>query len=89
MTNIILKVPWHFLSSYTARFDKVVLDKVVELVSDLPDPEVGCFDFISAIIFPKNSRSNSVLFCVDITINDLISSWLNYQMSNFTSNLNC
>ncbi|XP_074580131.1 histidinol dehydrogenase, chloroplastic isoform X2 [Curcuma longa] len=25
---------------YTARFDKVVLDKVVELVSDLPDPEL-------------------------------------------------
>ncbi|CAL9135532.1 unnamed protein product [Musa textilis] len=25
---------------YTAKFDKVVLDKVVELVSDLPDPEV-------------------------------------------------
>ncbi|KAJ8458904.1 hypothetical protein OPV22_031830 [Ensete ventricosum] len=25
---------------YTAKFDKVVLDKVVELVSDLPDPEL-------------------------------------------------
>ncbi|XP_064981252.1 histidinol dehydrogenase, chloroplastic-like isoform X4 [Musa acuminata AAA Group] len=28
---------------YTAKFDKVVLDKVVELVSDLPVPEVGWF----------------------------------------------
>lgn len=64
------------LSSYTARFDKVVLDKVVELVSDLPDPEVGCVEylFISDIIFPKESRSNTVLFSVDIIINDLISS---------------
>lgn len=31
------------LCSYTARFDKVVLDSIVEHVADLPDPKVGGF----------------------------------------------
>jgi hypothetical protein len=29
------------LCSYTAKFDKVKLDKIVENVSELPDPEVN------------------------------------------------
>ncbi|KAJ0963181.1 hypothetical protein J5N97_028303 [Dioscorea zingiberensis] len=39
--------------SYTRRFDKVDLEKVVEVVSDLPDPELSWL--ISALI-QKNSK---------------------------------
>jgi len=31
----------YVLCSYTSRFDKVKLDKIVENVSELPDPEVN------------------------------------------------
>lgn len=40
---------------YTSKFDKVELDKIVEVVSDLPDPVVCCFEkYFSFFLFVED-----------------------------------
>jgi hypothetical protein len=45
----------YVLCSYTSRFDKVKLDKIVENVSELPDPEVNS----KSISFSKRNSFTS------------------------------
>lgn len=43
-----------FFSSYTERFDKVKLEKLVDNVAELPDPEVI---FLNMPLMARNSLS--------------------------------